>query len=106
MITAEIMRSSPHDIKGFRITGHADAGPHGHDIVCAGVSALTQSAIMGLERYLHRDIEVKQSKDGLSIELVGQPDQLTGAVLETMVLGLTEIAKLYPRSVRIVDYRR
>lgn len=31
------------------VTGHADYAPRGHDIVCAAVSAIVQTAILGLE---------------------------------------------------------
>ncbi len=30
------------------ITGHANASPHGSDIVCAAVSAIYQTALLGL----------------------------------------------------------
>lgn len=39
MITARFYRDSKGNIERFRITGHADSGPYGSDIVCAAVSA-------------------------------------------------------------------
>lgn len=33
----------------LNINGHANYAEHGQDIVCAGVSAIIQSAILGLE---------------------------------------------------------
>jgi len=106
MITVTVIRDNNKAISGFTIDGHAQAAPHGEDIVCAGVSALVQSAIMGIERHLRREISLIQDSNGLKMGLTGQPDSLTGAVLETMLLGLTEIAKLYPKSVRIIEHRR
>ncbi|MDF2874253.1 MAG: Cysteine protease Prp [Sporomusa sp.] len=106
MITVTLIRDNNQAIKGFMVNGHAQAAPHGQDIVCAGVSALTQSSIMGIERHLRREINLVQDRSGLKIELAGQPDSLTAAVFETMLLGLTEIAKLYPKSVRIIEHRR
>ncbi|HWR05664.1 ribosomal-processing cysteine protease Prp [Sporomusa sp.] len=106
MITVTLIRDNNQAIKGFMVNGHAQAAPHGQDIVCAGVSALTQSSIMGIERHLRREINLVQDRSGLKIELAGQTDSLTAAVFETMLLGLTEIAKLYPKSVRIIEHRR
>lgn len=106
MITITLVRDNNKAITGFRVSGHANVAPHGQDIVCAGVSALVQSSIMGIERHLGRDIELIQDTDGLIMGLTGQPDMLTGAILETMLLGLTEIARLYPKSVRIIEHRR
>lgn len=106
MITVTLVRDNNKAITGFAISGHAKTAPHGQDIVCAGVSALTQSSIMGIERHLGRHIDLGQDNDGLTMRLIGQPDSLTGAILETMLLGLNEIAKLYPKSVRITEHRR
>lgn len=106
MITVELIRDNNQAIAGFQVSGHAQAAPHGQDIVCAGVSSLVQSAIMGIERHLGRDIDLRQDGGGLRMKLNGQPDNLTGAILETMLLGLTEIAKLYPKRVRITEHRR
>ncbi|CVK20436.1 ribosomal-processing cysteine protease Prp [Sporomusa sphaeroides] len=106
MITITLVRDNNKAITGFTVGGHANVAPHGQDIVCAGVSALVQSSIMGIERHLGRDIELVQDTDVLTMELIGQPDRLTDAIFATMLLGLTEIARLYPKSVRIIGHRR
>lgn len=33
----------------IKVDGHANYGAHGSDIVCAGVSAILQTAVLGLE---------------------------------------------------------
>ena len=40
-ITAVRLHSGDHSTYALQITGHADYGPAGADIVCAGVSAIT-----------------------------------------------------------------
>lgn len=40
------MKSGDMEIK---VKGHAGYAPHGQDIVCAGVSAILQTAVLGLE---------------------------------------------------------
>ena len=37
---------------GFIIKGHAGFADHGEDIVCAGASAIAQSALLGLQDLL------------------------------------------------------
>lgn len=106
MITVTIVRDNNKAITGFTVSGHAKTAPHGQDIVCAGVSALVQSAIMGIERHLGREIDLGQDSGGLTMSLTDSADSLTGAIFETMLLGLTEIAKLYPKSVHISEHRR
>ena len=41
---------------GFIVEGHAEFAPHGQDIVCAGVSAIVQAAILGIEHYTYVDV--------------------------------------------------
>lgn len=106
MIKVQVLRNSVGDISGFDVTGHAYTAPHGSDIVCAGVSALTQSAVMGLEQYLHRSMSLDIASGILSMRLLDQPDMLSGAVLETMLLGLNAIAEINPKSVQIYEHRR
>lgn len=97
------MRDIEARITGFRVTGHAGTAPRGQDIVCAGVSALTQSALLGLERWAERRISVTVESGKLTLNLIDEPDSLTQAILETMVLGLTEIVNIYPQSVSLVS---
>jgi hypothetical protein len=106
MIKIEIMRDSTQAIIAFCVNGHANTAPHGQDIVCAGIAAITQTAVLGLERYLGREFQLSIASGNLSMKLIGTPDTLTGAILETMLLGVTEIAKINPQSVRILEHRR
>lgn len=106
MIKIQISRNSAGEITGFAVNGHANTAPHGRDIVCAGVAALTQTAVLGLERQLNREFTLDIAGGKLVLELEKPPDALTEAILETMLLGLTEIAKVSSNSVRIAEHRR
>ncbi|MBP2625984.1 MAG: hypothetical protein H6Q68_695 [Firmicutes bacterium] len=106
MIKIEIVRNSDQAMVGFSVTGHANTAPHGQDIVCAGISALTQTAVLGLDRQLKKKIHLKIASGNLKMNLLDKPDALTNAVLETMLIGLTEIGNLNPQSVRILERRR
>jgi uncharacterized protein YsxB (DUF464 family) len=106
MVRIDIYRDAAGAITGFAADGHADTAPHGRDIVCAGVAALTQTAVLGLERHLGRDFDLDIGSGKLILRLKGAPDASTGAILETMLLGLAEIAKQSPQSVRITEHRR
>ena len=88
-------------IIGFEVSGHSGYADAGEDIVCAGVSSLTDSAYLGITEYLHRKVRSIDSSGKLQLMLEGRPDERTEAILETMLLGLTAIAEAYPRAVRI-----
>ncbi|MBQ7515107.1 MAG: ribosomal-processing cysteine protease Prp [Schwartzia sp.] len=103
MIRIKIIRSG-NRIAAFRVNGHSGTAPRGEDIVCAGVSALAQTALLGLSEHLHRQISYDIQPGGdLRMTLRGEPDDLTEAILETMLLGMTEIQRQYPKAVQITE---
>ena len=102
MIRVRIERDSTGRIQGFEAKGHAGAGPRGNDIVCAAVSVLTDSVFLGLDRHLHRAMEWSANSGDIPVHLKDVPDDLTEAILTTMVLGLSEIQKKYPDKLRIL----
>ena len=101
MIKIEIFRNQGGKVSGFKVQGHH--GEYGTDIVCAGVSSLAQTALLGIERHLHREMDYEVASGDLKMKLKGVPDDLTEAILETMVLGLAEISTLYPKDVHISE---
>ncbi|OUN00529.1 MAG: hypothetical protein BAA04_04105 [Firmicutes bacterium ZCTH02-B6] len=106
MITVEVFRSADGRIRGFRAQGHAGYGEYGQDIVCAAVSAITQTAVLGLLKHLELPVRLKQA-DGHLECLLGDDERSQGqaaqSVLATMVLGLQEVQRQYPERMRVRD---
>ena len=104
MIQIDVFRISDGKISGYQVHGHSGTAPKGRDIVCAGISALAQTALLGIGEHLHRpvDFQIKPSGD-LRMKLRGEPDDLTQAILETMRLGFVEIARANPNAVQLKD---
>lgn len=101
MIEISIRSLPSGGISGFCVTGHSGTAKPGEDIVCAGVSSLAQTALLGVGEYLHREVDYSVASGELRMMLKDDPDELTEAILETMVLGMEEIQRLYPKAVRI-----
>lgn len=106
MIKISVMRQDDDKIIGLSVEGHAGAGAYGQDIVCAGVSALAQSVILGLAKHLHRDIDYDVKPGYLSVVLKGEADDLTEAIFSVAVLGFSEIVKYNPKNVSLSNIRR
>ncbi|MBQ1868200.1 MULTISPECIES: ribosomal-processing cysteine protease Prp [Selenomonas] len=102
MIEIRVFSKSDGKITGFSVSGHSGTAEHGQDIVCAGVSSLTQTALLGIMEYLHREVDYDVASGKLLVELKCDPDDLTEAILQSMLLGLIEIQKLSPEAVRIL----
>jgi|SRR5690625_1582396 len=97
------VRRAYGQITGFTVKGHSGLGPPGGDIVCAGVSAITQSATLGLAFY---DLveQVDSAKGLLHVDLrISTQESAKSAIIKAMLLGLRQIEEQYPDRVRIED---
>lgn len=101
MTLIEIFFDENEKIYGFRVKGHSGYAKKGEDIVCAAVSALTETALLGIGKHLKRRVDYEVKSGNLFMFLKEAPDDFTEAVLETMLLGLEETEKLSPEFLRI-----
>lgn len=92
---------------GFKAKGHTGYAPSGRDIVCAGLSTLLQTAVLGLQELAGVDLEVEQEpKSGLLACRIGETAdkaKLAKAdlILNLAYLGLRQIAADYQEYVQI-----
>lgn len=101
MIEVRFFTDREGSITSFSVEGHAGYAEHGKDIVCAAVSAITQTAVLGLEEYVGIAPEVIQKKGKLYCKL---PEDLTceqrkasEAILKTCYLGIVATRESYSR---------
>ncbi|NLW59675.1 MAG: ribosomal-processing cysteine protease Prp [Firmicutes bacterium] len=92
---------------GFEAKGHTGFAPAGQDIVCAGVSTLVQTAVLGLRELVGLDLRLEQEKkQGLfncRIPTVVDEKKLEQAdlIFNLMYLGLQQIAQEYRKFVQV-----
>lgn len=84
---------------GFEASGHADAGEAGCDIVCSAVSALTQTAVLGLQQRLQLPVGVS-IEEGYLYCVLGQDIpkeryEQAQVLLDTLYLGLAAMEEAY-----------
>lgn len=79
--------------------GHTGYGVEGEDIVCAALSSVVQTAVLGLMGVAGINARVKRGDGMLSLEL---PENLSGEarhdadmILETMLLGVADLYEGY-----------
>ena len=93
-------------IRGYMIEGHAGTAAPGHDLVCASVSVLAQTALLGLDAYLGKKPFWKINEtgfmecrlpDGLSEEELEKAQ----VILKTMELGLISIEESYGHCLKV-----
>lgn len=98
-----------NNITSFTLSGHAESGPKGHDLVCAGVSAVAFGAVNAITSICHLDLQIDQAKDGgyLSVALPKDMlvEQLNNAqiLLKGMLISLETIERSYGDYIKIIQ---
>ena len=85
---------------GIEISGHAGYAETGKDIVCAGVTALTQTLIRSMQGLAKDKIEYEVSSGRADIHYRNLSEE--GKLLvDSFFIGICEIADEFPEYVRI-----
>ena len=77
--------------------GHTNYGEKGEDIVCASLSSIVQTAVLGLlmiaelELEMKRDDELGYLKFTLPEKLDDKQDIQASAILDTMLCGISDL---------------
>lgn len=107
MIEVLVRRAPDGSIAQLEVTGHAGFAEEGADIVCAGVSALVVTALIGLKRVARHPYEGKATSGLMYCKVAPGGDPETAAraqvILETTVLGLRDLAKDYHEYVKVTE---
>ncbi len=85
---------------GFRISGHVGLSVKGKDVVCAAISALSQSTLMGLNEVLKMDVDYN-IKDGLIKCELKRSDYCAQKMIETLYKTLIQLSDQYPKNVSV-----
>ncbi|HAI21270.1 MAG TPA: ribosomal-processing cysteine protease Prp [Clostridiales bacterium UBA8153] len=103
MVTVVVERDGEGRILGFSMSGHAGFAEAGRDIICAAVSAVAQTAVLGLRRFGGKGMSCVIEPGRLSCRWSVPMRKLEPAwyIVETMLLGLGDIAKEHPDHVHL-----
>src|SRR5690625_1280009 len=108
MIEVIVFRKN-NEIQAFKISGHAESGPYGYDLVCAGVSAVSFGAVNAAMELCNIELFITQADDGgyLNVEI---PPSISveklmqvRLIFETMIISLQTIEREYRQFIQIID---
>lgn len=107
MIIAKLDMAGDDVCNGFTVKGHSGSAPDGKDIICAAVSAIVQTALIGLDEVAKIGNTYSISDGFVECRL---PDDLDSdrfykaqIIIRVMRLGLESIAEQYHDFVRIKE---
>ena len=84
----------------IKVRGHANYAPHGQDIVCAGVTALTQTLVESLETLTGNEIKYDMSPGRVDIEIMN-PDEDAQLLMDSFLVGIEMIVDEFPEHIRV-----
>lgn len=102
MITVTIHSDQNRKSYGFEVSGHAYSGEPGHDLVCAGASAIAFGTVNAIGHILQLQPGIEQGQDGgfLSVvidqsDLDTETDTKLQIILQTMVTQVNTMVASY-----------
>lgn len=107
MVKISIKRNDNNEISEFTVSGHAYADEVGRDLVCAAVSVLSQTIILGLYDIINVRAPYKIQEGYLTCSIpegVSQKQrEHINVLLETMLIGMKSIKESYHKYIDIHD---
>ncbi|MBP2256636.1 ribosomal-processing cysteine protease Prp [Virgibacillus alimentarius] len=106
MISITVFRKD-HKITAFELSGHAESGPYGYDLVCAGVSAISFGTVNAIMQICEINLEINQEENGgyLYVAFPASIDDNTKEksqlLLEGMIISLQTIEREYHQFIKI-----
>ncbi|MCC2251132.1 ribosomal-processing cysteine protease Prp [Virgibacillus sp. AGTR] len=106
MIRVTVFRTNER-ITAFELSGHADSGPYGYDLVCAGVSAVSIGTINAVMALCEVDLIIEQGQDGgylhvtIPAPISEEKMEQIQLLFEGMIISLTSIEQEYSDFIQI-----
>ena len=87
----------------IQVTGHAGAGPPGHDLVCAAVSTLVQTFVRSAEQLTDTQLHSDIAPGGAFVRYEESPQ--VNLLADSFFAGVQGVAEAYPQCVQVLDRR-
>lgn len=93
----------------IELSGHAESGPFGYDLVCAAVSGVSLGAVNAVMELANLDLKVEQGGEGgylkVTLPSSAPPSELEKAqlLMEGMLVSLKSIEAEYGDYIQIVE---
>lgn len=84
----------------IEISGHAGYAEYGKDIVCAGVTALTQTLIQSIDDLTDDEIEYRISPGKVEVEYRNLSEK-SKTLVDSFFIGICLIAEEFPEHVKV-----
>lgn len=89
-------------VKSLIISGHANCGEYGKDIVCAGVSSIVVGGLNALTMLEDKNkIKALINEGYVEIQVDDEKSTIIQLILKVMIIQLESIEESYPKFIKI-----
>lgn len=88
---------------GFSVDGHAGHGERGKDIVCAAISALTESFISSWDKLSDDMFTLHYGAGDVKIEYDTELSDVSKTLISSFFIGVEGVCDIYPENVKLID---
>lgn len=90
-------------IELITVTGHANAGKFGNDLVCAGVTAIMTGALNALDSLMGESVDLKVLDNEMIIKVLKKENLELQKMLLFVKIQLQTIEVQYPKNLKIME---
>jgi len=107
VLSVEFHEDSRGRLSSLLARGHVEYAIDAEDVVCAGASAILQTAWLGLQEHLRIGVEAERAPGllRLSWDEDGRSSREAQAILGTVRLAIETLARQYPENVAVSTVR-
>ena len=95
-----------NSVVGIQTSGHTGYAREGKDIVCAAVSAVVQTAYLGVKNLTEVEVEYQSEEGFFRGEVLNGPEkeqEKASLILSAALEGLRDLQSGYPRYIKMED---
>ena len=100
MIRVRFQTDGDDRITGFHLSGHAGAGEHGHDIVCAAVSSAAYMTANTITEIVQAPVNVTVNDGLMDLTVLDRIDRCQD-ILSGFQLHIQALAEQYPKRIQL-----
>lgn len=101
MITVNVSTKNGK-ITRLKVSGHALSAPHGEDLVCAGVSAISVGILNTLYQLAPQACQLDMNEGLTDIKVIDENDDKVQLILQTASIQYETVVDTYGKYIRIV----
>ncbi|AXK51462.1 ribosomal-processing cysteine protease Prp [Spiroplasma alleghenense] len=98
-----LVQKTNNKYKKMTITGHAQSGKYGEDLICAGVTAIVGGALNGLDELFKDGVNLAVLDNRVEIVIDDLSNQEIQLVCEFIFLQLKTIEVQYPKNITLKE---